>query len=277
VAEEPIPGLNTRVAHIARIYNYWLGGKDNFAVDREAGDRALAAEPSIGVAARANRQFLGRAAQFLVRDAGIRQFLDIGTGIPTADNTHEVAQRAAADTRVVYVDNDPMVLVHARALLTSTPEGVTSYIQADLRDTDQILRQAAQTLDFEKPVALTMLMVLHCIPDGDDPHGILRRLLAAVVPGSYLVLSHPAKDIRATTGRTATQALNSMMGPTQITIRSRAEIERFFEGLDLLDPGVVQLPYWRPGPGGPGNVPDSPAYCGVGRKPENSFRYSTAE
>jgi S-adenosyl methyltransferase len=264
---QSVAGLDTSVAHIARIYNYWLGGKDNFAVDREAARRALAAEPSIAVAARANRAFLGRAVSFLAGQHHIRQFLDIGTGIPAADNTHEVAQRIAADARVVYVDNDPIVLAHARALLASTPAGMTTYIQADLRETAEILRQAAQTLDFSQPVAVTLLMILHCIPDDDRPYDIVRELMAATVPGSYLVLSHPAKDIKAQTGRAATQAMNAMMGPTQITIRSQSEIGQFFAGLDLIEPGVVQLPFWRPGPEGPGHVVEAPAYCGVARKP----------
>ena len=265
--EQGTTGLDTSVAHIARIYNYWLGGKDNFAVDREAANRALAAEPSIAVAARANRAFLGRAVSFLAGQQGIRQFLDIGTGIPAADNTHEVAQRIADDARVVYVDNDPIVLAHARALLASTPAGMTAYMQADLRDTAEILRQAAQTLDFTRPVAVTLLMILHCIPDDDRPYDIVRDLMAATAPGSYLVLSHPAKDIKAQTGQAATQAMNAMMGSARITIRSRAEIEHFFTGLDLIEPGVVQLPFWRPGPQGPGHVIEAPAYCGVARKP----------
>jgi SAM-dependent methyltransferase len=239
---------------------------DNFAVDRAAADRALAAEPAIAAAARANRAFLGRAVRFLAGEAGVRQFLDIGTGIPTAGNTHEVAQRAAPESRIVYVDNDRVVLTHARALLTSTPEGATSYIDADVRDSATILRQAAETLDFSQPVAVTLLMVLHCIPDRDDPYEIVRRLLDAAAPGSYLALSHPARDIKAQTGHVATQRLNDLMGPTQITIRSRAEIERFFDGLEMLAPGVVQPPSWRPEPDGPRLAGDVPAYCGVARK-----------
>lgn len=267
MADQAVGGLDTSVAHIARIYNYWLGGKENFAVDREAAKRALAAEPSIAVAARANRAFLGRSITFLAVEQGIRQFLDIGTGIPAADNTHEVAQRAAPDARVVYVDNDPIVLAHARALLTSTPPGATSYIQADVRDTASILEQAAQTLDFSRPVAVSLLMIMHCIPDYDRPYEIVGTLMAAAAPGSYLVLSHPARDIKAQTGQAATRAMNQLMGPTQITTRTQPEIERFFAGLELLEPGVVQLPYWRPGPDGPGHVIEAPAYGGVARKP----------
>ena len=261
-----IPGLDTRVAHISRIYNYWLGGKDNFAVDREAAERAPAAEPSIALAARANRAFLGRAVRFLAAEAGILQFLDVGTGIPTADNTHQVAQRVAPQARVVYADNDPIVLAHARALLTSTPEGETSYVDADARDTATILRGAAGTLDFSQPVAVTLLMVLHCIPDQDGPGEIVSRLMDAVPPGSYLALSHPAKDIKVQTGQVATRRLNDLMGPAQIRPRTRAGIERFFDGLELLPPGIVQPPRWRPELGGPGRPGDVPAYCGVARK-----------
>ena len=187
--------FDTNVAHIARVYDYWLGGKDNYAADREAARQAMEAIPSLPAGARANRAFLGRSVRYLAAEAGIRQFLDIGTGIPTSNNTHEVAQTTARASRIVYVDNDPIVLSHARALLTGTPQGATAYVDADLRDTGKILAGAAATLDFGKPIAIMLVAILHCIPDSDDPQAIVARLLDAVVPGSYLVISHPASDI----------------------------------------------------------------------------------
>src|SRR5580658_670942 len=180
--------LDTTVSHSARIWNYWLGGKDNYAVDREAGDKVAAMLPSIVAQARADRAFLGRAVRYLAGEAGIRQFLDIGTGLPTADNTHEVAQRVAPDARIVYVDNDPLVLSHARALLTSSREGVCNYIDADLREPDKILAEAAKTLDFTQPVALLLLGVLHHIPDTGQAQEIVRRLVAGLPPGSFLAI-----------------------------------------------------------------------------------------
>ena len=193
----PSPLFDTSVPHIARVYNYWLGGKDHFAADRELAERFIAADPEVIAAVRANRAFLGRAVHFLAAKARIRQFLDIGTGIPTANNTHEVAQRAAPDSRVVYVDNDPIVLAHARALLTSDPDGATDYIDADLRNTGAILAQAARTLDFGRPVAVMLVGILQCIPDEDDPRAIVAALMDGVPPGSYLAISHPAADVHA--------------------------------------------------------------------------------
>src|SRR6478672_1965322 len=187
--------IDTTVAHPARVYDYWLGGKDNFAADREAAERVLAVAPGLRFRVKANRAFLARAVRFLATDCGIRQFLDIGTGIPSANNTHEVAQAAAPDSRIVYVDNDPIVLAHARALLTSTPEGATAYIDADAQDTGAILRSAAQTLDFSRPVAVMALMILQYIPDSDHPHGIVRRLMEAMPSGSYLAISDTTRDI----------------------------------------------------------------------------------
>src|SRR5215468_6720626 len=180
----PVPGLDTGHAHSARIYNYWLGGKDNYAADREAAEQAIAANPGIVRDVRANRAFLARAVHYLAAECGVRQFLDIGTGLPTASNTHEVAQAIAPDARIVYVDNDPIVLAHARALLTSTPQGATAYLDADLRDPATILHAAAQTLDFGKPIALLLLIILHLIPDIDEPYGIVTALLQALAPGS---------------------------------------------------------------------------------------------
>jgi hypothetical protein len=188
---DPDLGIDITVAHPARVYDYWLGGKDNFAPDRVAGDRVLAVTPGLRYRVRANRAFLGRTVRYLAAEAGVRQFLDLGTGIPSADNTHEVAQRVAPQARVVYVDNDPIVLRHAQALLRSAPGGVTTYIEADLRDPQPILRQAAATLDFSQPVAVMLLGVLHLVSDAEDPWRIVTELMAAVSPGSYLVISHP--------------------------------------------------------------------------------------
>ncbi|MGZ4433312.1 MAG: SAM-dependent methyltransferase [Trebonia sp.] len=256
--------MDTSLAHPARVYDYWLGGKDNFAADREAADQVVAAQPTILVGVRANRAFLGRAVRYLAGEVGIRQFLDIGTGIPAANNTHEVAQSIAPESRVVYVDNDPLVLVHARALLNSTA-GPTTYLDADLRDTDKILMAAAQTLDFSQPVAILLLMIMHLIPDSDDPYGIVRRLMDATAPGSYLVLSHPASDIDAIAAAKAVQCYNSLVSTPQ-TRRTHAAVCRFFDGLDLLEPGVVPTNRWRPaaGVGSPGLAPN---HAGIGRKP----------
>jgi len=259
------PGFDTRHAHSARVYNYWLGGKDNYAADREAAEQAIAANPGIVADVRANRAFLARAVRYLAAECGIRQFLDIGTGLPTASNTHEVAQAAAPQARIVYVDNDPVVLAHARALLTSTPEGATAYLDTDLRDTSAILKAASKTLDFTEPVALMLLIILHLIPDADDPYGIVARLVKALPAGSYLVLAHPASDIRAAKMAEMTRRVNERMRGPKATMRDRPAITRFFDGLDLLEPGVVQPQQWRPEPGAlsPSQVT---AWCGVARK-----------
>jgi hypothetical protein len=259
------PKLDTRHAHSARVYNYWLGGKDHFAADREAAEQAIAANPGIVADVRANRQFLARVVRYLASECGVRQFLDIGAGLPTASNTHEVAQAVVPDARVVYVDNDPMVLAHARALLGSTPEGRTAYVDSDLRDTSVIIREAAHTLDFGAPVALLLLIIVHLIPDSDDPYGIVATLVDALPAGSYLVLAHPASDIRAASMAEMTRRVNERMSGPRATMRDRAAITRFFDGLDLLEPGVVQPQQWRPDPSviGPDQVT---AWCGVARK-----------
>jgi hypothetical protein len=262
---DKVPELDTRHAHSARVYNYWLGGKDNYAADREAAEQAIAANPGIVADVRANRAFLARVVRYLAAECGVRQFLDIGTGLPTANNTHQVAQAVAPESRVVYADNDPVVLAHARALLTGTPEGSTAYLDADLRDTKAILREAAQTLDFGAPVALMLLIILHLIPDEDDPYGIVATLMSALPPGSYLVLAHPASDIRAASMAEMTKRVNERMSGPKATMRDRAAITRFFDGLELLDPGVVQPQQWRPEPGAGG--PDQvTAWCGVAIK-----------
>ena len=236
--------FDTSVAHQARIYNYWLGGKDNFAADRKAAEEAIAAYPGVATGARANRQFLARAVRHLAANAGIRQFLDIGTGIPTANNTHEVAQAEAPESRVVYVDYDPVALAHARVLLASHDEGLVDYLDADLRDTDTILEQASRTLDFSRPVAIMLIAILHAIGDDDDPYQIVARLLDAVPPGSYLALSHVASDIDAEQIAEATARLNQL-SHQHFTLRDHPQVLRFFGGLELLDPGVVRVEKWR--------------------------------
>jgi hypothetical protein len=267
----PEPGsgmvqLDTGVPHIARVYDYWLGGKDNFAADREAAEKVIATAPHVLASVRAQRAFLGRLVSYLAAEAGIRQFLDIGTGLPSANNTHEVAQRVAPGSRVVYVDNDPIVLAHARALLTSSPEGATAYLDADLRDTGPLLAHAARTLDFGQPVALMLLGVLHCIPDDDDPHAIVAGLLAAVPPGSYLAVAHPASDIAPEQMARASRDYNQQAA-AGVTMRSHAEVSRFFDRLELVEPGVVQLHRWRPAADDLEQGRELANYGGVGRKP----------
>jgi len=259
------PGFDSHVASAARVYDYLLGGKNNFPADREAAAAMIREYPYIVKGVRMNRAFLGRAIHYLAAGAGIRQFLDIGTGLPSSNNTHEVAQRAAADSRIVYVDNDPIVLSHVQALLSSTPEGACAYIAADLRDTDTILREAARTLDFSQPVAVCLIMVLQFIPDEDDPWRITRTLIDAVAPGSYLMVAHPASDIAEEVEPTFRQ-LNTRMGGTRVKARGHQEVARFFEGLEMLEPGLVQLHRWRPGEGVPDSGRDLAAYGGVGVK-----------
>ena len=258
--------LDTSTAHPARVYDYWLGGKDNFEVDREAARQAIDAFPGIVDGVRANRAFLGRAVRYLAGEALVRQFLDVGTGLPTVDNTHEVAQAIAPECRVVYVDNDPIVLTHARALLTSTG-GVTSYVDADIRDTAKILKAAARTLDFEKPVAVILLGILQLVPDSADPYAIVARLVEAVPPGSYLVVSHPTNEIDTEAMTEMARRLNERSAPAQMTLRTHAEISRFFDGLEMVEPGLVPVNRWRPPPDDidqPRNVPN---YCAVALKP----------
>jgi hypothetical protein len=262
---EASAAFDTTVAHQARIYDYWLGGKDNFEVDREAAEQAIAAYPAILRGVREQRAFLARAVRYLATEAGIRQFLDIGTGIPTANNTHEVAQAAASDARVVYVDNDPMVLAHARALLTSVPEDVTTYLDADLREPDKILAGAARLLDFGQPVAVLLIGILQLIPDADDPHGIVARLVEAVPRGSWLAVYHPASDIDQYRVGEAVRRVNARTAGST-TLRSHAEIARFFDGLQLLEPGLVQVHRWQPGSAAPDDGEQIAAYAGLARK-----------
>ena len=238
-------GFDISVAHPARVYDYWLGGKDHFEPDRIAAEEVIAVRPTIIRDIRANREFLGRAVRFLAGEAGIRQFLDIGTGIPTADNTHEVAQKVAPEARVVYVDNDPIVLSHAKALLKSTKQGACAYIDADLRDTGQILAEAAQTLDFSRPVAVMLIAVMQVVLEDEAAGRIVAELLDAVPPGSFLALSHPANDLGGPHRNEVRARMNQMMR-SPVTGRNQEQVAKLFTGLDVLDPGVVVVSQWRP-------------------------------
>jgi len=240
-----MPDFDTSVPHIARVYDYWLGGKDNFAADRELGEQTLQAYPNLVFSVRANRAFLARTVRFLAGEAGIRQFLDIGTGIPTANNTHEVAQRIAPESRIVYVDNDPVVLSHARALLKSSPQGACAYLDADLRDPDSILTGAAKTLDFSAPVAVMLIAVMHFVGDDAEASAIISRLTAACVPGSYVALSHAASDIDAEQQSEMVRRLNQSVAE-KATLRGHAGVTRLFDGFDLIEPGLVRVSDWRP-------------------------------
>ncbi|TQJ57443.1 SAM-dependent methyltransferase [Streptomyces sp. NBC_00080] len=266
-AQSPYLRIDTSRPHTARIWNYWLGGRDNYEVDRATGDRIRELHPGIGAYARADRLFLGRAVRHLVTEAGVRQFLDIGTGLPTADNTHEVAQRLAPDSRIVYVDNDPLVLAHARALLTSTPEGRTDYLDEDLRNVDALLEHAAKTLDFDAPVALMLLGVVIFVGDDEDPYGLVRRLLDRLPAGSHLVLSHTVTS-PAMPDVDGAVAFWNEHGTPKLTQRAPKDVGRFFDGLELLEPGVVSCSRWRPQDIAGGAEPDEVAmFGGVARKP----------
>jgi hypothetical protein len=260
--------FDTTVPNPARMWNYWVGGKDNYAADRAAAEAVIAAYPVLPIIARQARRFLVDVVQQLAGVHGVRQFLDIGSGLPVADNTHEVAQRMAPDSRVVYVDHDPIVATHARALLTSTPEGSADFILADLRDTETILEQAARTLDFSKPVAILLIAVLHFIPEGDDPYALVAGLVDAVPPGSYLVIGHAASDIRSadTDTQEGFETYNER-SPVQLIPRSREQIGRLVAGLEPVGRGVVPLSQWfEPGPLDGGTGADLVGYCGLVRK-----------
>jgi SAM-dependent methyltransferase len=253
------------------VYDYMLGGTDNFEVDRVAAEQAAAAVggmDNVRSEVRANRAFLGRAVRYLAGEIGIRQFLDIGTGIPNADNVHAVAQQTAPDAHIVYVDNDPIVLAHAHALLAGSADGATVYIQDDLRNPESIVAQAATTLDFGQPVALMLVGMLHHFRDDDDPYDIVSRLLAAVPSGSYLVISHLAADIQAEEMAKAAVHLNEAMEEPWIP-RPYGEVARFFDGLEMVEPGVVQVDHWRPAEPAPASTGEwtNPLYVGVGCKP----------
>jgi hypothetical protein len=259
------PAFDTSEAHQARMYDHLLGGKDNYAADRAAVEAQLKVFPDLAFSARANRAFLGRAVRYLAADAEVRQFLDIGTGIPTAGNTHQVAQAVAPESRVVYVDYDPVVLAHARALLISHEAGATEYIDADLRDTGTILTQAAELLDFTQPVAITLIAILHAVPDLDDPYAIVARLLDAVPPGSYLALSHMGTELLGQETEDGLKDIANRMMQQKLTARSREQLARFFEGTDLVEPGLVRVEEWRPEPG-TGDTGRSALWGAVGRK-----------
>ena len=257
-----MPEFDTSVPNPARMWNYWLGGKDNFAADREAAQKVAAAMPEMPMIARATRRFVVETVYELAAGQGIRQFLDIGTGLPVADSTHQVARRADLDARVVYVDNDPVVTSHARALLANDAGGMAAYLHLDLRDTDAVVAGAAETLDLDRPVAVLLAAILHFIPDSDDPWAVVARLKDAMAPGSYLVIEHAASDIGA-------EAVAAMAGGynerarVPITPRSQEQVARFFDGLHLTGPGVVPAGrWWGPGQGDG----DLAAYFGIGRK-----------
>jgi hypothetical protein len=261
---QPPSTFDTSVPHSARIWNYWLGGKDNFLADREAGDEFLRLYPQQLDKARACRHFLSRAVRYLVQEQGIRQFLDVGTGLPTADNTHEVAQRTAPESRIVYVDNDPLVLAHARALLTSSPEGATSYIDADMHDPGAILAAATETLDLDQPVALLMIGVLGHVADYEEARSIVRKLLDGLPSGSYLV---ETDGTDSSPEYLAAIEMYRDSGGVPYNARTHEEIAGYYTGLDVVDPGVVPIHLWRPEPNVFGEAPDVSESGGVGRKP----------
>ena len=257
------PKINTDVPHSARIWNYWLGGTDNYEVDRIAGDRYVAVYPAIRDLARGGRYFLARAIRYLVTEAGVRQFLDIGTGLPTVDNTHEVAQRHAPECRIVYVDNDPLVLAHARALLTSTPEGSTTYIDADLHHPETILEQARSSLDFSRPIGLMLMGVMGHIVDDGTAHDVVRRLVDALPSGSYLTM-YDATDTDPDFNKA--QSGYDDTGAVPYVLRDADFVRGYFAGLEPVDPGIVPLSRWRPEVE-PIKDLDDPTLCGVARKP----------
>jgi O-methyltransferase involved in polyketide biosynthesis len=262
---KPPVEVDITIPQAARFWDFLLGGKDNYEVDRETGRQVLRIFPELIDSARADRGFLVRAVTHLVRDAGIRQLLDIGTGLPTVNNTHQVAQAIAPDSRIVYVDNDPMVLAHARALLVSTPEGATSYLHADVHDWEEILRQAAGELDFERPVALMLLGIMNYVLDDEVAYSIVSGLVDALPSGSYLAMSHPTAEVHAEAIEESVAHYNASGAPP-IKTRSRAELTRFFDGLELIDPGVVSCSLWRPEPNDVGQQIEVTQFCGVARK-----------
>jgi hypothetical protein len=261
------PAFDASVAHHARIYNYLLGGKDHFPADRAYADAMSALYPGTAAAARANRDFLGRAVRFLAGEAGLSQFLDIGTGIPAPGSTHEVAQEVKPESRIVYVDHDPVVLSHARAFLVGREPGTTDYIDADLREPGFILDQAARTLDFSRPVGVLLLAILHAIPDGADPYRIVATLMEALPGGSYLAITQWAKDPAKVEAEAKLVELTRGMSRQQYTARSKDEIARFFDGLHILEPGVVPLQDWRPDSQDSSDGDIMPWLGGMGRKP----------
>ena len=258
------PNIDTSAPHPARVYDYWLGGKDNFEADRQAAEAAMEIFPYTVQSARACRRYLARVVRFLAAEAGVRQSLDLGTGLPSADNVHEVAQAAAPDSRIVYVDNDPIVLVHARALLTSSPEGETHYVDADLRDTKQVLAQAREMLDFSQPVAVMLLAVLHFVTDEQAPAEIIRSVMEPLAPGSYLALGHHTADIFPELEEFA-QYLSRLNPEYRATLRTRDQVAALFGDLELVPPGLVQISQWRPDSAYDADLPAA-LWGGVARK-----------
>jgi hypothetical protein len=259
-------GIDTTVAHVARVWNYWLGGTDNYVVDRELGDQIVSMLPDVPILARASRVFLARGVRYLAGEAGVRQFLDIGTGLPTVDNTHEVAQRVAPESTIVYVDNDPLVLAHARALLTSAPGGTTAYINADLREPDTILAKAAETLDFSRPVALMLMGIVEFLTDDDEAYQIVGRLVEALSPGSYLAMYDGTNVVHREASDQIMEVWNNA-GNTPLVLRTPEQIGRFFDGLELVEPGVVSVSRWRPEAQPYGQPAEVDAFGAIGRKP----------
>jgi S-adenosyl methyltransferase len=263
--QEPLDKLDPTVPHSARIWNYWLGGKDNYEIDRTVGDKVAQLNPRIREQARVSRALQIRVIEYLTAEAGIRQFLDVGTGLPTANNTHEVAQRVAPESRIVYVDNDPLVLVHARALLTSSPEGASDYVEADLHDSDRIVSEAARTLDFTQPIALMLNGIIGHVEDDDQARECVRRLVDSLPSGSYLAMSD-GTDTDQTAVRSSEVYKNS--GAAAYHLRRPAVFVSFFDGLELIEPGIVAREDWRPDfvplPAAAGRLP---GLAGVARKP----------
>ncbi|WP_165984939.1 SAM-dependent methyltransferase [Streptomyces sp. YIM 98790] len=261
---KPSPKIDTTVPHSARVWNYWLGGKDNYPVDREAGDAFARLCPKIIVDARATRHYMARAVRHLAGETGIRQFLDIGTGLPTVDNTHQIAQRVAPESRIVYVDNDPLVLAHARALLTSTPEGRTWYIDADVRDPESILAEVSGLLDLSRPTALMLMGILGHVADLAEARSIVRRLMDALPSGSHLV-HYDGTDVDEACTR-ATRFYNDNSGGIAYHLRTPEQLGTLHEGLETLEPGMVMVTHWRPDPS-PFDLPDTTQFGAVSRKP----------
>jgi hypothetical protein len=265
--ESPTPAvIDTTAPHSARVWNYWLGGKDWYPVDRETGDRVAALYPDIVLLARAAREFLKNAVRYLAVEEGVRQFLDIGTGLPTAMNTHEAAQAAAPESRVVYVDNDPLVLAHARALLNSNPRGTTDYIHADLHHPAAIIDAARRTLDLSQPVAITLIAIMHHVEDYDQARLVVNSLMEAVPPGSYLALSHSTNVVNGKRSDDAVEQYNRF-GRPRVILRSLEQIGGFFDGLDVVEPGLVSTTRWRPNVAEIGSLPvEVDQFCAVARK-----------
>ncbi|MFB4305229.1 SAM-dependent methyltransferase [Actinomadura sp. GTD37] len=257
--------LKPHIPHSARVWNYLLGGKDHFEADRRAAEHSISLKPDMVEQARADRAFLGRAVRYLAGDQGVRQFLDIGTGLPTAENTHQVAQRVAPECRIVYVDHDPLVLAHARALLTSSPEGECHYIDADLRDPDKILADAGRLLDLTRPVAVMLVGILHHVEGPDASHAIVRRLMSDMPSGSRLVVNHPTSVVHGERSENSARGWNESGGRPTVTLRTPDEIAAYFDGLVIEEPGVVSCSRWRPTPDL--SEPEVDAFCAVARKP----------